>query len=241
MSKQRPATQSFSSPRATEAQVFEGRLNLPEGSVLASGTRFLLASVQGKTLSCAEAAGLRRIDDVEMRLRPCRFQILETGIKVEGGGLQVWVYKKGTRFDAETSAATFGVLGTRFDLEVLPDQTARLRVLEGEVQAKARRSDAVQNVAAGSGLQVTAGGAFSPLPVSVSPGPGKELQEGTAPDQGRTNTSSSAAPGQPLKPMTVPTPGAKAASNATNSVGSGTVQETPSEGGTGMDELLGGR
>jgi hypothetical protein len=231
----------------TEAQVFEGLLHRPEGTVIASGSRFLIAAVKGLTLACTEPTGLRRIDDVEMRLRPCRFQMLESGIRVEEGGLQVWVYKKGTLFEAETSAALFGVLGTRFDLEVLPDQTARVRVIEGEVLVKARKSNASKKVQAGSGLQVSLGGDIQVFPAQVAPAPDPDI-------------ASPSAPGGPQPDLVPAPPAAGFGSSSMGVPGQGSTVATASspivepesepepeddglsspDGDTEMDELLGG-
>lgn len=194
-----PRSASVTSVATREAQVMEGAVQVTDGKQFSAGERFGLLSVQNKTLACADSSRLRRIDDVELRLRPCRFQFVESGIRVEGGGLQVWVYKPGTPFTTQTPSAVMGVLGTRFEVDVLPDQSTTVHVLEGKVEVKAVTGGAIKQLEAGSGLRITMAGQFEAAPLPQAPEqkpPEQQSPQGTQETPGPDGTSQPA-PEQP--------------------------------------------
>lgn len=212
----RPGTPNVPSVELREIQMLEGSLQLPDGKQFATGSRFPLASVREKMLSCADPARVRRIDDVEMRLRPCRFRFVDAGIRVEGGGLEVWVIKSGTAFETRTPAAVLGVLGTRFDVDVSSDKTTTVKVLEGKVKVTAVNGSATRALGPGEALRVTLAGEVGPVPFSPAPtavaspteitpkepprdsGPDRKPPEPTAPAPTSAPTGSSASNSTPL-------------------------------------------
>ncbi len=159
---------SPSIPAPTSVEVADGSVRLPDGTTFSKGRTFTLGEVSEKDLACGDPTHLKRLSDVELKLKPCQFRFIPAGIMLKTGEIEIWVHKKGTPFTARTPSAVLGVLGTRFNVEVQPNGDTRVRVSEGRVDVTSN-SGQKKSLSENEGAAIVMSGTISDLASSLAP------------------------------------------------------------------------